>query len=119
MMLQLTSAGNIKVIDDPVNAQYGVEIIAFYYAAYSEGEHLGRFTPYFSEVEMKPATSTAAVAAKDLTVTISKESKFTGKVTKSEANRCAKVGDARAKAKAKAEYNRQLAGKARTEFVTL
>lgn len=119
MMLQLTSAGNIKVVDDPANAQYGIEIIAFYYAAYQGGQHLGTFTEYFSEVEMKPATSTAAVAAKDLTVTISKESKFTGKVAKSEANRCAKVGDARAKAKAKAENNRQLAGKARTEFVTL
>ncbi|MBR5136040.1 MAG: hypothetical protein IKU92_03230, partial [Rikenellaceae bacterium] len=73
---------------------------------------MGTFTEYFSEIEMKPATSTAAAAAKDLTVTISKESKFTGKVAKSEANRCAKVGDARAKAKANAENNRQLAGKA-------
>lgn len=118
MVLQLTDAGNIKIVDDPVNAQYGAEIVAFYYAAYQEGEHLGYFTEYYSSVEMTPAASTATAAAKALSVTISKDSKFTGKLTKSEVDRRAKVGDQRAEVKTKATV-RQLVGQPRTEFVTL
>ncbi len=118
MVLQLTDAGNIKIVDDPVNAQYGAEIVAFYYAAYQEGEHLGYFTEYYSSVEMTPAASTATAAAKALSVTISKDSKFTGKLTKSEVDRRAKVGDQRAEGKTKATV-RQLVGQPRTEFVTL
>ncbi|MBQ6691232.1 MAG: hypothetical protein IJN01_06030 [Rikenellaceae bacterium] len=118
MVLQLTDAGNIKIVDDPVNAQYGAEIVAFYYAAYQEGEHLGYFTEYYSSVEMTPAASTATAAAKALSVTISKDSKFTGKLTKSEIDRRAKVGDQRAEVKTKATV-RQLVGQPRTEFVTL
>lgn len=118
MVLQLTDAGNIKIVDDPVNAQYGAEIVAFYYAAYQEGEHLGYFTEYYSSVEMTPAASTATAAAKALSVTISKDSKFTGKLVKSEIDRRAKVGDQRAEVKTKATV-RQLVGQPRTEFVTL
>ena len=118
MVLQLTDAGKIKIVDDPTNAQYGVEIYAFYYAAYADGEHLGRFTEWYSQVEMTPAESTATAAAKPISVTISKDCEFTGKLVKSEIDRRAKVGDQRAEVKTKATV-RQLVGQPRTEFVTL
>lgn len=118
MVLQLTDAGKIKIVDDPTNAQYGVEIYAFYYATYQEGEHLGRFTEWYSQVEMTPAESTATAAAKPISVTISKDCEFTGKLVKSEIDRRAKVGDQRAEVKTKATV-RQLVGQPRTEFVTL
>lgn len=118
MVLQLTDAGKIKIVDDPINAQYGVEIYAFYYAAYADGEHLGRFTEWYSQVEMTPAESTATAAAKPISVTISKDCEFTGKLVKSEIDRRAKVGDQRAEVKTKTAV-RQFVGQPRTEFVTL
>ncbi len=118
MVLQLTDAGKIKIVDDPINAQYGVEIYAFYYAAYADGEHLGRFTEWYSQVEMTPAESTATAAAKPISVTISKDCEFTGKLVKRDIDRRAKVGDQRAEVKTKTN-GRQLVGQPRTEFVTL
>lgn len=119
MVLQLTDAGNIKIVDDPINAMYGAEIVAFYYAAYQDGEYLGYFTEFYSQVEMAPASSTAAAAAKAVSVTISKGSKFTGELVKGEVDRRAKVGNQRAEIKTKAEFSRQVKTNVRNEFVTL
>ncbi len=121
MIATLTDAGNIKFADDTaVNAQYGIEIVAFYYAAYQGGEHLGRFTPYYSSIEMTPATATSAVTSKATPVfQVTGLTKFDGEFVKREVNRCAKVGDKRAEAKTNNATARQLNGKVRTEFVTL
>lgn len=70
MIAQLTDSGNIKFVDDAAqNAKYGVEIVAFYYAAYQNGEHMGRFTDYFSSIEMNPASDAAVKAAPAFAVT--------------------------------------------------
>ena len=118
LVAQLTDAGKIKFADDPINAQYGIEIGGFYYAAYAEGEHLGRFTDYFGSIEMIPETDETTAAKSAAVFNASNLTKFTGELVKREIDRRAKVGNQRAEVKTKATV-RQLVGQPRTEFVTL
>lgn len=119
LVIQLTDAGKIKVVDDPINAQVGIAVVGFFFAGFEEGEYVGRFSDFFTEIEMSAYSQTASVKAAKAAFARTNVTKFTGELVKGEIDRRAKVGDQRAEIKAKAEFNRQLNGKVRTDFVTL
>lgn len=118
LVIQLTDAGKIKVVDDPINAQVGLAIVGFGYGAFEEGEYAGRFSDFFTEIEMSPYSQTASVKAAKAAFARTNVAKFTGELVKGEIDRRAKVGNQRAEVKTKATV-RQLVGQPRTEFVTL
>ena len=119
MVAQLTDAGNIKMVDDSsLNSRAGIAIVGFVYGAYEGGEFAGRFSEFFTEIEMSPYSQTASVKAACAAFARTNVLPFNGKLVKGEIDRRAKVGDQRAEVKTKTN-GRQLVGQPRTEFVTL